>query len=61
MSAAINPNHCADCGTALGELCRDRIGALLCLRCYLRRPEPGAVVIPFHGYTRALRRQEQIG
>ena len=28
---------CSDCGTSLGERCRDRTGDLLCYRCNLRR------------------------
>jgi hypothetical protein len=37
MTAGVD--RCADCGTALGELCPDHTGDLICLRCYLRRPD----------------------
>ena len=43
MTALDAARGCSDCGTDLGELNRDRSGALLCLRCYLKRPDPDEV------------------
>jgi hypothetical protein len=39
-------DRCADCGTALGELCRDHTGDLICRRCYQRRPDIYALPDP---------------
>src|SRR4051812_7297884 len=38
--------RCSDCGTALGELERDRTGDVLCLTCYFRRYPDEAVAEP---------------
>jgi hypothetical protein len=52
---------CADCGTRLGELCRDRTGDVLCFRCYQRRPDfdtvPSGEVVSFYAFGRAVSRE----
>jgi hypothetical protein len=45
VSAAAN-QRCSDCGTAVGELNPDRVGDLLCRRCYVLRYPDELVEVP---------------
>jgi hypothetical protein len=35
----VEQGRCADCGVSVGELHRDRTGDVLCLGCFVKRPD----------------------